>query len=511
MASSTLLDNDSASQETLARGDLRCLLESAVGVEIGVFGVGECVLPPTCSRSCVAASGGDRLAGACTVVRALAEHEEWLAGAAPLMCDQGHAIAVHSGPVSASLLLAQEADGTERARFEAALSLWERCERLIFENDGLANELLRSFEQLNVMFDVTQQIGRVADAAGVKLVLMRKSAEALTCDWSCCLSPVDGVLWWSRDRQEDQARTVEWIRDQHADALRSVEENRQILVRNAGESVGGPRDASLLFGPFGGEHGATDLVVFGRRRGRPAFVAGDVMMMDAILGHGGHVISNLRLAERIRTMSFEAIRALVSAIDKKDEYTRGHSERVGFLARLIGKQMGLASTALQDLEWAGLLHDIGKIGVLDDVLRKPGKLTVEEFAAIKEHSRMGYDVVAPIQAFAGVREAVLYHHEVPDGSGYPEGLAGDEIPILARIVHVADTFDALTSSRAYREGFVLDKALSIMREEMGTKLDTAVTLAFFEAFDTFRAEQPGRYRQVFGHVKEAAEAEEDDG
>ena len=198
------------------------------------------------------------------------------------------------------------------------------------------------------------------------------------------------------------------------------------------------------------------------------------------------------------------MRALVSAIDKKDHYTSGHSERVGFLSQLIGQHMGLEPELLQDLEWGGLLHDVGKIGISDGVLSKPGGLTVKEFDHIKQHVIMSHEIIAPIECMASVRDIVLYHHEVPDGSGYPEGLRGEEIPLPARIVHVADTFDALTTSRSYRKAFPLGKALAIMEADKGTKLDAQIVEHFLAAFGAFRVEQPDNLRRLFSHLAEEA-------
>lgn len=184
----------------------------------------------------------------------------------------------------------------------------------------------------------------------------------------------------------------------------------------------------------------------------------------------------------------DLVRALVSAVDQKDQYTSGHSNRVGFYSRLLGVKLGLKDDDLQMLEWSALLHDVGKIGIRDDVLKKPGKLTKEEFEHIKEHPVRSYEVVRQIPQLKGALAGVRHHHERLDGSGYPDGLAGDEIPLQARIVLVADIFDSLTTTRSYRKAFSWEKALEILHEEAGSVGDPKLV----ELFDAIIRDEVSR-------------------
>jgi len=187
----------------------------------------------------------------------------------------------------------------------------------------------------------------------------------------------------------------------------------------------------------------------------------------------------------------------VSAIDQKDHYTSGHSERVGFLAHLTGRGLGLPLSELKVLEWAGLLHDVGKIGIPEDILNKPGRLTEAEFDQIKRHSVMGHEILKPIASLEQVLAGVLYHHETPDGSGYPEGLKGDEISLVARIIRAADVFDALSSARSYRGAYSIEAACEIIRKDAGTKIDAEVAQALLEAIAAFRAARPDEFAAMF--------------
>lgn len=172
------------------------------------------------------------------------------------------------------------------------------------------------------------------------------------------------------------------------------------------------------------------------------------------------------------------VRSLIAAVDAKDPYTRGHSERVHTAAVLIGNELSLDAMTRRDLYWASLLHDIGKIGAPDHILKKPGKLTPEEYRVMMEHPARGDEVLTPIRWLAGARRGVRSHHERVDGTGYPDGLAGEQIPLIARIIAVADTFDAVTSRRSYRGERGIDAALAVLEEAAGSQLDPAVVTTF---------------------------------
>lgn len=177
-----------------------------------------------------------------------------------------------------------------------------------------------------------------------------------------------------------------------------------------------------------------------------------------------------------------AIRALAVALDARDPYTAGHSERVSALAVSIGRQMALSESELDVLRLAALLHDIGKIGVSDDVLRKAGPLDADEFEAIKSHARVGARILRSVPFLAPHLPIVELHHERPDGQGYPHGLAGDEIPLLARIVRVADAFDAMTTARAYRAARPAGDAIAELWHHAGSQFDPVVVEAFARAW-----------------------------
>ena len=193
----------------------------------------------------------------------------------------------------------------------------------------------------------------------------------------------------------------------------------------------------------------------------------------------------LRYAEDVRTLYqqlqrgiYQSLLGLANALEAKDVYTRGHSERVGTSSRRLALALGLSEPEAEIVARAGLLHDIGKIGVPETVLRKAGPLTSEEWALMRRHPLIGAQIVAPFEFFTVGATVIRHHHERVDGSGYPDGLAGDAIPVGARIVAVADVYDALTSDRPYRQAMSNADARAFLRTQAGLGLDDEMVDAF---------------------------------
>ncbi|MCU0720655.1 MAG: HD-GYP domain-containing protein [Pirellula sp.] len=174
------------------------------------------------------------------------------------------------------------------------------------------------------------------------------------------------------------------------------------------------------------------------------------------------------------------IRAVINAIDAKDQYTCGHSDRVAEFSKAIALQMGLDEEECERIYLTGLLHDVGKIGVPDSILSKPDKLTDEEFEKIKKHPEIGYNILKHLKPLAYVLPGVMHHHEALNGKGYPHGLVGEQIPLAGRIIAVADSYDAMTSDRPYRKGMPSEKAESILCKEAGSTWDELAVYAIME-------------------------------
>jgi len=187
-----------------------------------------------------------------------------------------------------------------------------------------------------------------------------------------------------------------------------------------------------------------------------------------------------RKSEELEEAYVQTIRALVKVIERKDPYTKGHSERVARYSVEIGKRVGLDEEEQRLLLYAGLLHDIGKIGIREEVLNKPGKLTREEYEEVKRHPVYGAEIVQEVRYLRKISRAIMHHHERWDGSGYPAGLEGEEIPLFARIMAVADAYDAMSSNRSYRSALSVEDVVSELRKGKGSQFDPRIVDVFLE-------------------------------
>jgi hypothetical protein len=209
----------------------------------------------------------------------------------------------------------------------------------------------------------------------------------------------------------------------------------------------------------------------------PLLSSYDLQLFQSTASFLAAFLQTCRLFEQQRQMFLGTIKSLTASIDAKDRYTRGHSERVAWLSAALARALGLSEAECRRIHIAGLVHDVGKIGVPEAVLCKPGRLTDDEFAWIKKHPTIGHTILSGIPLLADVLPGVLHHHERIDGKGYPAGLVGDAIPLMARIIAVADTFDALSSTRSYRAASPRDVVFAEIARSAGTQLDPAVAAA----------------------------------
>ena len=190
-----------------------------------------------------------------------------------------------------------------------------------------------------------------------------------------------------------------------------------------------------------------------------------------------------RAADENLALFMGSIQMLAGAVDEKDPYTRGHSDRVTRYSLMIAKEMNQPSSFMEILQVSAQLHDVGKIGIEDHILKKPGALTEEEFEVMKTHTTKGANILRPVTQLAEMLPGIELHHEALDGRGYPYGLKGDQIPLLARVIAVADTFDALTTNRPYQQAHTPDQALQIIKNLAGKRLDPAAVAALLAVYE----------------------------
>lgn len=355
---------------------------------------------------------------------------------------------------------------------EGLLGDLSRCAaQVMSEHGGMAEELLGVYEQLGAVFEVTRRLPEMrGESEIIKLFLGSLERTFYRCEIvvARCREPGRWAI------QGSDLRVGDWL----GTLIEKVRQRRQSIVETP---PAGEMPDSIPEVMVGGLHSGDSFVcafVLLRHRDAPEFRSSEMLLIDSLLKFCGDLVTNHRLVRELGELSMAMVRSLVSAVDQKDEYTSGHSLRVSFYATMLGRELGMPDDELQMLEWSALLHDVGKIGIRDDVLKKSGKLTEEEFNHIKEHPVRSYQVVKGVPQLARALDGALYHHEHYDGNGYPEGLKGEDIPLQARIIQVGDIFDALTSSRSYRAAYCWQKALSILQEEAGSTVDPALQPVF---------------------------------
>ena len=210
------------------------------------------------------------------------------------------------------------------------------------------------------------------------------------------------------------------------------------------------------------------------------FESKDIVLLSMLADQTALLFENLGLYDNIQGFYFEIIQALARTIDAKDSYTHDHADRARKYARLICKKLQLPEKEVTTIEYAAMVHDIGKIGIKEEILHKAGKLNPDEEESLRRHPQIGNRILEPVAFLASVAPIVLYHHEWYNGEGYPDGLKGDEIPLGSRIVSVIDAYDAMTSDRPYRKAFSKPDAIKELVEGKGIQFDPKVVDVFLE-------------------------------
>ncbi|MEX2186219.1 MAG: HD domain-containing phosphohydrolase [Pirellulales bacterium] len=373
----------------------------------------------------------------------------------------------------------------------------QRTNRLRGEVAALSHNISATYEEISLLYRLTQNLS---------LAINDEKLSRIALDWLSTTLPVEGVAALllpppnlsptNREARREPLLLTEgdWTLsvDELNDLLSAVEARgaRRPVVLNhlitSRESWRFPSIRQLIVVSLcEGSRCFGYLVAVNHRAGKElgTIEANLLASVASILGiHCGNSDLYRRRAELLTGI----VRALTSAIDAKDPYTCGHSDRVARVAERIAKHLGLDQRTLHTIYLSGLLHDIGKIGINDEVLRKPGPLTPEEFEHIKTHPELGYKILVDLNELDEVLPVVLHHHENWDGKGYPHGLASEETPLLARIVAVADAFDAMGSDRPYREGMPDEKVDAILRAGGGKQWDPQVVEAFFAVREDIR-------------------------
>lgn len=391
-----------------------------------------------------------------------------------------------------------------------ALSSGQSTEQIDVTEHNEIGELARSFNRITRQLEhkiteletsrdqVKRLLSRIGAAinsrAGIEDLLnltIENTTTALGADMGS-LMLVDG------EKQELTLETTWSTTPVEADRRKRIKLGEGIAgwVAREGHSMRGTANQTALgFVSNGQDHEGTVLciplklrdqamgVVTVLRHNGKVFVDDDEVILTSIGSQMATAIENSRLNLDVERTYMETIMALALAVEAKDPYSAGHSKRVGFYASQLAKEMGMDTEVQQTLHNAGILHDIGKIGVKDEILLKPGRLTDEEFKLMQQHPVIGEAIVKPVRALSKVVQLVRCHHERYDGKGYPSGLKGEEIPLEARLLSVVDAYDAMSTNRPYRKRLTQDEVKAELKRNSGIQHDPQFVEAFLRMLE----------------------------
>jgi len=356
------------------------------------------------------------------------------------------------------------------------------------ELDSLATELALRYEEIGILYEIDEKIPLRSHSSRVLEYVIEKVFSVINCSclvWIANESSVSNIgggdceIFWKPGERPSRSTVLRLEVEQLARALYDR------AIKSGGAEVVASLDRdpelralaselnSVLCLPLRVESDFYGCLVAFKPRG-DQFTSYELKLMKTLARKSAFVLRDSRLYEDLDSLFFNLIKLLVNTIENKDEYTKGHSQRVRTFTVRLGELMGISKDEIETLNLSGLLHDIGKQGIPDAVLKKEGRLTEEERALINTHPIRGVNLIKHIKQFEKCLPHIRHHHERIDGNGYPDGLKGDQIPLGARIIAVADTYDALTSDRCYRPRFSSDKAFDIIEEVSGTQLDADI-------------------------------------
>ena len=358
--------------------------------------------------------------------------------------------------------------------------LFNERERKVVELDNLlkATEAIASAMQLDPLLDTIMELGvKVMDAEGCSVLLVDEKKKKLQFV-AASGAKKEEVKKLSLDMGEGAAG---WVA-QNDQSLLIEDVSQDTRFSKKVDKTLGQETKSLICVPLKVKERTIGVMEVINKKGNRTFNQSDMVLFKPLSAQAAVAIERARLYEDLEDMFLSTVKSLAAAIDAKDPYTRGHSERVTRFSILIARELGLDDKTQRDVQLCGLLHDVGKIGVPISILRKKDKLTDEDWKHIRRHPVLGAEIISPITQLKELVRNVRYHHERYDGKGYPDNLKGEDIPLISRILAVADTFDALTSERPYRNGLSDKAALEEMEVVKGTQLDPACVEAFLAGY-----------------------------
>jgi hypothetical protein len=352
------------------------------------------------------------------------------------------------------------------------------------ELEQMTEELGECYEELHLVYALDAHIsGRTGQNDDELRALLGSVAEHMRADVAIFVQPAEKLCVHAQVLSKDIPNLDLVLVETRGDLFRFVQSGKETVVLNELDDPRRPfvftdMPYRVLASPVRTGPKIDGMVVLLNHMHKPPFANSDRRLLEILANQLSSLARSFLLVRNMSRFTEQLAAAMVEAVEAKDPYTRGHSERVHFLSMEIGKAMNLSPDDLQDLHWGSLLHDVGKIGIPDAVLSKPSRLTKDEYTFIMVHPERSYEILRSVEHLQTAMLGARHHQEMWDGSGYPHQLKGERIPLLARIIAVADTYDSITSSRAYRAGRSHEIAMREIERVSGLQLDPSIVAVF---------------------------------
>ena len=404
------------------------------------------------------------------------------------------------GPDAAPLELDHLAEALE----DVGASIVDEC-RLRFELGSMTEELAERYEELHLVYGVDQQVREHGRKIEVFQSLLQSCAEQMHVDVVAFVCPGENICLSAANLSKPIHNLDLVLVEMRGDLFRFVQSTRETVVLNDQHD---PRRAyvftdmpyKVLSSPVRCDGFVQAQLVLLNHADKVDFSNSDRRLAEVLANQLSSLTQTYSMVKQLGAFNEQIAAALIEAVEAKDPYTRGHSERVHHISMEIGRALGLSEEDLGNLFWGSLLHDVGKIGIPDAVLCKPSRLTADEYSFIMVHPERSYEILRHIDYLKDAVPGARHHQEKFDGTGYPHGLKGERIPLHGRIIAVADTYDSITSSRAYRAGRSHEESMREIDRCTGTQLDPSIVAVFrtlcaaepewFKRFDIKREKKP---------------------
>lgn len=358
------------------------------------------------------------------------------------------------------------------------------------ENQNLYNKLKTQAEEMKVFYQMSLDIATCSNQEQINNGLINWVGKVINCDWAAVYVKENDKIIVKKCTKDRERHANSFAKDGGEQYIhRLISSNLPVMENNprfnfllSNKMVLAELSIEALI--------AVPITIKGKNNGvlvlfneEESFTKRDVDKLITIANHTVTVLEVAILNNEKLDLFYQTLSSLAAAIDAKDSYTKGHSEKVAYYSRIMGEELGLSRKQMEALKYASMLHDIGKIGIPDAILNKPGRLNAQEYEIIREHPNLSYYIVKDIDFLKETLDGIRYHHERMDGTGYPEGLKGKEIPLIARILSIADAFDAMTSDRIYSRARTVEMSLAELKKCAGPQFDPELVDSFVQAIE----------------------------